>query len=53
MHYSIFINNPLISLNKMIMVLGASYEFEKRHNPEIVERLSDNEEVPAVCSNIS
>lgn len=30
------------------MVLGASFEFSKRFNAEIVERLSDNEEVPVV-----
>ena len=31
------------------MVLAASFEFEKSHNSEIVERPSDNEEVPQVC----
>lgn len=31
------------------MVLGASFEFDKSHNSEIVERPSDNEEVPVVC----
>ena len=30
------------------MVLAASFEFEKSHNSEIVERPSDNEEVPQV-----
>ena len=30
------------------MVLGASFEFDKSHNSEIVERPSDNEEVPPV-----
>ena len=32
------------------MVLAASFEFEKSHNSEIVERPSDNEEVPQVSS---
>lgn len=30
------------------MILGASHEFDRRHNADIIERISDNEEVPAV-----
>jgi len=30
------------------MVLGASFEFDKANNSEIMERPSDNEEVPTV-----
>lgn len=30
------------------MILAASCEFDKRHNSEIVERITDNEEVPMV-----
>jgi len=30
------------------MVLGASFEFDKRHNNEIVSRPSDNEDIPRV-----
>lgn len=30
------------------MILAASCEFDKRHNSEIIERITDNEEVPAV-----
>lgn len=30
------------------MILAASYEFHKRRNAEVVERHTDNEEVPAV-----
>lgn len=33
----------------MLMVLAASLEFEKSHNSNIVERASDNVEVPQVC----
>lgn len=40
-----------MTLKRTIMVLGASFEFEKKHNADIVERLSDNEEIPAVCIN--
>lgn len=32
----------------VIMVLAGSFEFDKFHNAEIVERPSDNEEVPMV-----
>ena len=32
----------------VIMVLSASYEFSKRFNSEIVERPSDNIEIPEV-----
>ena len=30
------------------MILGSSYEFEKSSNPDIVERPSDNIEIPPV-----
>lgn len=41
-----------MSMKRIIMVLGASFEFSKRFNAEIVERLSDNEEVPTVSGSI-
>lgn len=31
------------------MILAASFEFDKKHNSEVIERSSDNEEVPQVC----
>ena len=30
------------------MILAASLEFEKNHNSEVIERPSDNEEIPMV-----
>lgn len=30
------------------MILAASCEFDRRHNSEVIERITDNEEVPAV-----
>lgn len=30
------------------MILGASMEFERGHSSEVVERPSDNEEIPMV-----
>lgn len=35
-------------LKRVIMILGASLEFEKKFNGEIIERDSDNYEVPKV-----
>ena len=37
-----------ICVSGVIMVLAASCEFDKRLNSEIVERPSDNEEIPEV-----
>ena len=34
------------------MILAASFEFEKGHNSEIIERVTDNEEVPQVSYQI-
>lgn len=34
------------------MILGASLEFEKKHNNEIVERPSDNIEVPQLIKQL-
>lgn len=34
------------------MILAASLEFEKKHNSEVVERPTDNEEVPHVSITV-
>ncbi|OXU27217.1 hypothetical protein TSAR_007043 [Trichomalopsis sarcophagae] len=52
MYYAFFHNTPTMTLKRIIMVLGASFEFEKKHNADIVERLSDNEEVPALIRQL-
>lgn len=39
---------PSMPLKRALMILAASCEFDKRHNSEIIERITDNEEVPAV-----
>lgn len=39
---------PSMPLKRAIMILAASCEFDKRHNSEIIERITDNEEVPMV-----
>lgn len=35
------------------MILAASLEFDKKHNSEIIERQSDNEEIPHVSHLIN
>lgn len=47
-----FSKNPQMILKKVIMVLGASFEFDKNNNAEIVERPSDNEEVPMLMKQL-
>lgn len=39
-------------LKRVIMILAASLEFNKKHNSEIVERQSDNEEVPQLIKKL-
>lgn len=47
--YFFFIHKtPDMMLKRALMILAASLEFDKRHNSQVVERQSDNEEVPAV-----
>ncbi|KAG8307407.1 secretory subunit, partial [Homalodisca vitripennis] len=46
MYYFFFHKTPSMPLKRVIMILAASLEFEKKYNSEIVERQSDNEEVP-------
>jgi translocation protein SEC63 len=48
MYLHFFHKEPSMALKRVIMILAASLEFEKRHNREIVERPTDNEEVPHV-----
>ncbi|XP_014232859.1 translocation protein SEC63 homolog [Trichogramma pretiosum] len=52
MYYAFFHNTPTMMVKRIIMVLAASYEFEKKHNADIVERESDNDEVPALIRQL-
>ncbi|WAR09208.1 SEC63-like protein [Mya arenaria] len=47
-----FSKNPQMILKKVIMVLGASFEFDKANNSEIMERPSDNEEIPILMKQL-
>ena len=48
MYFYFIHKTPHMLLKRALMVLAASLEFDKRHNSQVVERQSDNEEVPAV-----
>lgn len=43
-----FHKTPQMAMKRVIMILAASLEYDKRHNSQIIERPSDNDEVPAV-----
>lgn len=47
-----FHKTPQMAMKRVIMILAASMEFDKRHNSQIIERPSDNDEVPAVSKDI-
>lgn len=50
MYFYFIHKTPHMLLKRALMVLAASLEFDKRHNSQVVERQSDNEEVPAVSN---
>lgn len=48
MYFYFIHKTPHMQMKRALMVLAASLEFDKRHNSQVLERQSDNEEVPAV-----
>jgi len=46
LYYYFFHKTPHMMLRRVLMVLAGSMEFEKGHNYEIVERPTDNAEIP-------
>jgi translocation protein SEC63 len=48
LYYYFFHKTPQMQLKRALMVLAASLEYERSHNSEVVERQSDNVEVPQV-----
>ncbi|KAK3097244.1 hypothetical protein FSP39_007997 [Pinctada imbricata] len=52
LYYYFFQKNPNMILKRVIMVLAGSFEFDKFHNAEIIERPSDNEEVPQLIKRL-
>ncbi|CAK9804102.1 Translocation protein SEC63 homolog [Anthophora quadrimaculata] len=51
-YYVFFIRCPSMSLKRVIMILSASFEFNKKRNAEIVERYTDNEEVYSLIKQL-
>ncbi|KAL7639786.1 UNVERIFIED_CONTAM: hypothetical protein RMT77_009196 [Armadillidium vulgare] len=52
LYYYFIHKTPQMVFKRALMVLAASLEFEKGHNPEIVERPSDNIEIPSLIKQI-
>nr|XP_014095299.1 translocation protein SEC63 homolog [Bactrocera oleae] len=52
MYFYFIHKTPHMLLKRALMILAASLEFDKRHNSQVVERQSDNEEVPALIRQL-
>ncbi|XKL64210.1 hypothetical protein PGB90_004296 [Kerria lacca] len=52
MYYFFFHKTPSMPLKRVIMILGASLEFEKKFNSEIIERETDEYEIPKLIAQL-
>uniref|UniRef100_A0A182FDE0 Uncharacterized protein n=1 Tax=Anopheles albimanus TaxID=7167 RepID=A0A182FDE0_ANOAL len=52
MYWYFFHKTPQMAVKRVIMILAASFEFDKRHNNQVIERQSDNEEVPSLIRQL-
>merc|ERR1719510_2670860 len=52
LYYYFFHKTPHMMLRRVLMVLAASLEFEKGHNSEVVERPTDNAEIPQLMKSL-
>lgn len=52
LYYYFFHKTPHMMLRRVLMVLAASLEFERGHNNEVVERPTDNVEIPQLMKNL-
>jgi len=52
LYYYFFHKTPHMMLRRVLMVLGASLEFERGHNSEIMERPTDNAEIPQLMKSL-
>uniref|UniRef100_A0A1W7R9M8 Translocation protein SEC63 n=1 Tax=Hadrurus spadix TaxID=141984 RepID=A0A1W7R9M8_9SCOR len=52
LYYYFIHKTPYMILKRVLMVLAASMEFERSHNSEIIERPSDNFEVPQLIKEL-
>lgn len=52
LYYYFIHKTPNMALKRVVMVLAASLEFSKTHNPEVIERPTDNQEVPRLIRDL-
>merc|ERR1719147_470932 len=52
LYYYFFHKTPHMMLRRVLMVLAASLEFERGHNSEVVERATDNAEIPQLMKSL-
>merc|ERR1719346_887438 len=52
LYYYFLHKTPHMMLRRVLMVLAASLEFERGHNHEIVERPTDNAEIPQLMKSL-
>jgi len=52
MYFYFFHKTPMMAMKRVIMILAASLEFDKRHNKQVQERQSDNIEVPNLIKQL-
>eukprot|EP00096_Caligus_rogercresseyi_P004655 TRINITY_DN1903_c0_g1_i1.p1 TRINITY_DN1903_c0_g1~~TRINITY_DN1903_c0_g1_i1.p1 ORF type:complete len:794 (-),score=298.87 TRINITY_DN1903_c0_g1_i1:332-2713(-) len=52
LYYYFFHKTPQMMLKRILMVLAASLEFERGHNQAVVERATDNVEIPQLIKHI-
>jgi translocation protein SEC63 len=52
LYYYFFHKTPHMMLRRVMMVLAASLEFERGHNSEVVERPTDNAEIPQLMKSL-
>ncbi|XP_076062553.1 translocation protein Sec63 isoform X2 [Oratosquilla oratoria] len=52
LYYFFFHKTPHMVFKRALMILAASLEFEKGHNPEIIERPTDNVDIPLLIKQL-
>lgn len=52
LYFYFFHKTPNMALKRVIMILAASLEFDKRHNADVPEHPTDNEEVPQLIKQL-
>lgn len=52
LYYYFIHKTPNMALKRVIIILCASLEFSKSHNPEVIERPTDNQEVPRLIRDL-